>query len=161
MADVDLFLKIEGIEGESQDPKHKGELQLLSVSKTVENSVARGAGATEGRGTSVWRDAVFTMHVDKAWPKLFMACFTGERLKKAVLTLRKAGKQQQEFLKITFSDVLVSRVEILGNKNGSAVPSVLFAFNYAHIEEEYKAQKPDGTLTGAIKYAHAVGKAAQ
>ena len=34
-----------------------------------------------------------------------LACASGEHLKKAVLTCRKAGKEQQEYLKITFDDV--------------------------------------------------------
>ena len=37
-----------------------------------------------------------------------LACASGEHIKKAVLTCRKAGKDQQEFLKFTFTDVLVS-----------------------------------------------------
>ena len=155
---VDLFLKIDGIEGECQDLKHKGELQIVAFSKGVSNAGASGMSGGEGRGTSVWPDAVFYMRADKSMPKLFTACATGERVKKAVLTFRKAGKQQQEFLKITFSDALVSKFEMLGAKDADATPMVHFEFNFAQIEEEYRAQKPDGTLTGAIKYSFAVGK---
>jgi len=159
-ADVDLFLKIEGIEGECQDLKHKGELQIVAFSKGVSNAGASGVGVMggDGSGTSVWQDAIFTMRADKSMPKLFTLCATGERVKKAVLTFRKAGKQQQEFLKITFSDALVSKFEMGGARDADATPMVLFAFNFAQIEEEYKAQKADGSLTGAIKYSYAVGK---
>jgi type VI secretion system secreted protein Hcp len=157
-ADVDLFLKIDGIEGECQDQKHKGELQIVAFHKGVTNAGASGIGGVEGSGSSVWQDAVFTMRADKAMPKLFTACATGERVKKAVLTFRKAGKGQQEFLKITFSDALVSRFEMNGTRDADAVPMVHFAFNFAQIEEEYRTQKADGSLTGAIKYSFAVGK---
>jgi type VI secretion system secreted protein Hcp len=157
-ADVDMFLKIDGVEGESQDLKHKGELQIVGFEKGVTNAGASGAGSTEGIGTSVWQDAVFTMHVDKSMPKLFTACASGERIKKAVLTFRKAGKGQQEFLKITFTDALISKFEMVGARHGDPVPTVVFAFNFAQIEEEYKGQKDDGTLRGAIKYSFAVGK---
>lgn len=157
-SDVDLFLKIEGIEGECQDPKHKGEMQIVSFGQRVSNAGASGTGQGEGTGTSVWQDAVFTMRADKSMPKLFTACATGERVKKAVLTFRKAGKGQQEFLKITFSDALVSMFEMVGARDKEAIPTVHFAFNFAQIEEEYKGQKEDGTLRGAIKYSYAVGK---
>lgn len=159
MADaIDLFLKIDGIDGESQDPKHKGELHLTSFSKGVLNAASGGG---DGAGTAVWQDAVFTMRMDKAAPKLMQACVTGEHIKKAVLTFRKAGRTQQEFLKITFTDIIVSRFEVVGSKHDKdSVPVIRFAFSYAHIEEEYKAQKADGSVGGAIKYSQAVGKAA-
>lgn len=159
-ADVDLFLKIDGIEGECQDLKHKGELQIVAFQKGVTNAGASGTGigGADGMGTSVWQDAVFTMRADKSMPKLFTLCATGERVKKAVLTFRKAGKGQQEFLKITFTDALVSKFEMVGARDSDAVPTVVFAFNFAQVEEEYKGQKEDGTMRGAIKYSFAIGK---
>jgi type VI secretion system secreted protein Hcp len=70
-------------------------------------------------------------------------------LKSAILTARKAGKDQQEYLKITLSDVLVSSYQHLGAKSGDTSEAITFAF--AKIEKEYKEQKADGTLGGAVK----------
>jgi type VI secretion system secreted protein Hcp len=159
MSDVDLFLKIDGIEGETQDSKHKGELQIKSFSEGVTNKIT--GASSDDAGLSTWRDADFTMSMDKGYPKLFQACVSGDRIKKAVLTFRKAGKGQQEFLKITFSDVLISHCRVEGKTNAAIVPSLSFSFNYAQIEEEYKVQKDDGSLSGAIKYTHSIPKAPQ
>ena len=158
MDDLDLFLKIDGIEGECQDVKHKGELQLRSFEDDVLHTINNDG--TKGR--SAWPDANFTMFVDKSYPKLFQSCVNAEPLKKAVLIFRKAGKQQQEFLKITFSDVLVTRCAIgaAGVTPGNVIPVVSFAINFVKIEEEYRTQKDDGSLSGVIAYAYSISEKA-
>lgn len=159
MSDLDLFLKLDGVEGECQDSRHKGELQILSFSKTVNHAVGGGSNAGD-RGLSTWQDAVFTMRIDKGFPKLFEACVIGFRFSKVLLTFRKAGKEQQEFLKITFSDVLISSMTLEGKPLGEVpLPVVHFAFNFARIEEEYRVQKDDGSLGGAVKYSYSIPQA--
>ncbi len=158
---LDLFLKIDGMEGESKDLKHGAELQLLSFVKDVTNANAWGAAAASGPGASQWDDANFTMRIDKSAVKLYQACISGERIKKAVLTFRKQGKEQQDFLKITFSDVLISSFRLEGSQDADATPIACFSFNFAQIEEEYRAQKADGSAGGAIKYSYAIPKGAK
>jgi type VI secretion system secreted protein Hcp len=77
-----------------------------------------------------------------------LSCATGEHIKNAILTCLKAGKEQQEYLKITFSDILISSYQTSGS--GEA-PMDQISLNYNKIEIEYKEQKADGTLSGAIK----------
>jgi type VI secretion system secreted protein Hcp len=96
-------------------------------------------------------DFSFTMTVNKASPKLMVACATGDHINKAVLTCRKAGKEQQEYLKITFSEVLVSSYQVGGAARSDVLPTDSVSFNFAKIEFEYHEQKPDGSLGGAIK----------
>lgn len=147
---VDYFLKIDGIEGESEDAKHKGEIHLDSWSwgeTQVGSSVHDGGG---GSGKVNMQDFHFTMKCNKASPKLFDACATGTHIKKAVLTCRKAGKVQQEFLIYTFTDLLISSYQTGGNNN-DVIPSDQTSFNFAQIEVEYKPQKADGTLDAGIK----------
>ena len=91
------------------------------------------------------------MKVNKASPKLMQACASGEHIKKAVLSCRKAGKEQQEYLKITLSDMLVSSYQTGGSAGDGVVPNDQIALNYSKIEFEYKEQKADGTLGGAVK----------
>ena len=51
MAQVDYFLKIEGVESESTDAKHKGEIELESFSwgETQSGTAGRGGGAGAGK----------------------------------------------------------------------------------------------------------------
>ena len=151
MALVDYFLKIEGIEGESQDSKHKNEIEIESWSFGGTQGGTFAAGGGGGAGKVAMQDFHFVMKSNKASPKLFLAMSSGEHIKSAILTCRKAGKDQQEFLKYTFSDILVSSFQTGGAAAGSVIPVDQISLNFAKIEKEYKEQKSDGTLGGAVK----------
>jgi type VI secretion system secreted protein Hcp len=146
MALVDYFLKIDGIDGEAMDKSHKGEIQLQSWSWGEQNKGSMAHGGGGGSGKVAMQDFHFTMAVNKATPMLFTACAQGTHIKKAVLTCRKAGKEQQEYLKWTFEDILISSYQT----GGSDSPIEQCSFNFTKIQVDYKEQKADGTLGGAL-----------
>ena len=148
---VDYFLKLDGIDGESKDSKHSGEIDLESFSWGETQTGSHSFGGGGGAGKVQMQDFHFVMKANKASPKLFLACAEGEHLKKAVLTCRKAGKEQQEFLKVTMSDLLVSSFQTSGSSHGDEVPTDQVSLNFSKIEIEYKEQKADGTLGGSVK----------
>lgn len=150
MAAVDYFLKLKGIDGESTDDKHKGEIDLQSFSWGCTQSGTMAFGGGGGAGKVQMQDFHFVMRVNKASPKLMLACASGEHIPEAVLTCRKAGKEQQEYMKLKFSDVLVSSYQV-GGAHGDVIPMDQISLNYSKIEFEYKEQKADGTLGGAFK----------
>src|SRR5260370_20586 len=147
---VDYFLKLEGIQGESKDSKHQDEIEIGSFSFGATQSGSFSAMGGGGSGKVSMQDFHFTIPTQKASPKLLLACATGEHIKKAILTCRKAGKEQQEFLKYTFSDLLISSYQTGGSAHGDIVPTDQISFNYAKIVTEYKPQKPDGTLDSPV-----------
>jgi type VI secretion system secreted protein Hcp len=151
MAVVDYFLKIDGIQGESHDSKHKDEIEIESWAwgETQQGTSSSGGGA--GAGKVNMQDFHFVMKVNKSSPKLLLACANGEHVKNAVLTCRKAGKEQQEFLVVKFTDLLVSSFQTGGSGSSDVVPTDQISLNYSKIEYEYKMQKPDGTLDGPVK----------
>jgi type VI secretion system secreted protein Hcp len=153
MAQADMFLKIDGIEGESADSQHKGEIDLESWSWSQHNSGSAHMGGGAGTGKVSMGDFSFTMQINKATPKLAEKCSTGEHIKKAVLTCRKAGTDPQPYLTVTFTDLLVSSYQT-GGHGGSPVPMESVSLNFSKIEFEYKEQKVDGTLGGAVKYGY-------
>lgn len=156
MAAVDYFLKLDGVEGESADAKHKGEIELASWSFGATQGGTFSSGGGGGAGKVSMQDFHFVMKCSKASPKLFLACANGEHIKKAVLIARKAGKEQQEYLKYTFTDLLVSSFQTGGSGSGDVVPMEQISMNFAKIEIEYKEQKADGTLGGTIKSGYDV-----
>jgi type VI secretion system secreted protein Hcp len=149
MAAVDYFLKLKGIDGESSDDKHKGEIDIDSWSFGETNSGTHAAGGGGGAGKVAMQDFHFTMKVNKASPKLFLACANGEHIAEAKLTCRKAGKGQQEYLIFKFTDLLVASYQT-GGSHSELVPSDQISLNFSKIEIEYKPQKPDGSLDGSI-----------
>ena len=152
MALVDYFLKIDGIPGESMDTKHKDEIQVRSYKFGEAQAGTMAFGGGGGAGKVQMRDFQFTMTVNKASPKLFLACATGDHIQTAVFVGRKAGgKEQREFLKVVFTDVLVSSFETEGTESSGVLPTDVIALNFAAIEIEYKPQNADGTLGAAVK----------
>jgi len=150
MAVVDYFLKIDGIEGEAQDKTHKNEIHIVSWSWGETNAGTAATGMGMGAGKVQMGDFHFVMRSNKASPKLFLACADGEHIKKAVLTCRKAGKDQQEYLKWTFSDLLVSSYQTGGSESSDVVPLDQISINFTEPQIDYKEQKADGTLGGAV-----------
>lgn len=153
---ADYFLKLDGVDGESKDAKHKGEIDLESFSFGATQVGSHSGGGGGGAGKVSMQDFHFVMKVNKASPKLFLTCATGEHIKKAVLTCRKAGKEQQEYLVITLSDCLVSSFQTGGSSHGDVVPTDQISLNFSKVEMSYKEQKDDGTLGGATKVGYDV-----
>jgi type VI secretion system secreted protein Hcp len=151
MAAADYFLKIDGIEGESKADKHTGEIDLESFSWGATQSGSFAAGGGGGSGKVSMQDFHFTMGINKAGPALFLACAQGDHIPKAVLTCRKAGKEQQEFLKVSFSDILVSSYQTGGSGGADILPVDQISLNFAKIEIEYKEQQKTGALAGSVK----------
>jgi type VI secretion system secreted protein Hcp len=157
VAAVDYFLKIDGIEGESEDAKHKGEIQVMSWSWGESQTGSHSGNLGGGAGKVSMNDFHFTMQCCKASPKLFLACANGEHIKSAILICRKAGKEQQEFLKWTFSDLLVSSYQT-GGSSGEIIPVDSISFNFTKIETAYKIQNADGTLGAEFKAGYDLKK---
>lgn len=133
-AAVDYFLKIEGIEGDATAPGSEGAIQIESWSWGVSQSgSAQAGGGGGGAGKVSMQDFHFTMKANKASPKLFLGCATGQHIKKAVLTARKAGGTQEEYLVLTMSDVLISSYET-GGSSGEGAPTDQVSLNFAKIE---------------------------
>jgi type VI secretion system secreted protein Hcp len=168
---VDYFLKLDGIKGESADSKHKGEIDLESFSWGATQKGTSESGGGGGAGKVQMQDFNFVMRVNTASPKLLLACATGDHIKSAVLVCRKSGGTQQEFLKWTFSDILVSSFQTsgaashadrdvaTGQRTGKhtdphSLPADQISLNFAKVEFEYKAQKADGTLDGPLKMGY-------
>lgn len=147
----DYVLKIDGIKGESTDSKHKDEIEIESFSWgcTQPGSFASGGGG--GAGKVAFQDIHFTSRVSVASPNLMIACASGQHIKVATLTVRKAGKDQQEYYIVKLSDNLVSSYQSGGSEGSNALPVDQFSLNFSKIEFEYKSQKPDGTLGAPVK----------
>jgi type VI secretion system secreted protein Hcp len=156
---ADNFLKVTGAAGESQDKDHAGEIEVLSWSFGESNSGTAASGGGAGAGKVNFQDFTFSATMGKHTPCLAKACATGTHIDSAVLVCRKAGGGQQEFLKITFTDFLVSSYQT-GGSSGGEVPIETFSFNYSKIEMAYKEQKADGSLGGATQFAYDLKKSA-
>ena len=150
---MSIFARIGTIKGESQDAKHKDEIDVLSWSWGVSQSGIADHGGGGGAGKASFHDFNFTHHVDKASPLVMKACATGQHISDATITVRKAGKGQQEYLIIKMTDILVTSVSTsVSAEGGTTIESVVLAF--AKVDLEYKPQKPDGSLDAGLHFKY-------
>ena len=145
---ADMFLKLDGIQGESQDKTHKNEIELLTYQFGVHQQGTMVAGTGGGAGKATFEDLHFTKRVDKSSPNLFVAAASGSHIATAIVTVRKAGGDQVEYLKITMNDVIISSFNSSGHEGD--VPLESITFNFTKVKKEYSPQNPDGTLGGVI-----------
>jgi type VI secretion system secreted protein Hcp len=147
---TDYLLELDGIKGESRDDKHKDTLEIESFSWGCSNMGGMASGGGGGAGKVNFQDISCTTKVNTSSPLLMLACATGQHIKKAVLFVRKAGGTQEDYYKVSMSDLLVSSYQTGGSSGGDAVPVDQFSLNFASIKFEYKPQKEDGSLGSAV-----------
>jgi type VI secretion system secreted protein Hcp len=143
---VDMFLKIDDIQGESTDNSHKDEIELLSYTWGESHEAVSGIGDGVAEAKVTMQDFYFAMPVNKASPKLFSACANGMRIKNALLTVRRAGERAPELLKWTLTDVTVASYQTASNMPTGEPPTDQVSLRFAKIEVEHKPMKPDGSL---------------
>ncbi len=147
---VDIQLKITGVDGESVVAGHEGEIDVLSWDWGMSQSGSMHVGGGGGAGRVNVNDISVTKYVDKATPKLMRACCNGEHLPEATLTVRKAGKDAVDYLKIKMKAVMVSSLQT-GSSGGDDRITEHVSFNFAKFECAYTPQKEDGTGDAEIK----------
>jgi type VI secretion system secreted protein Hcp len=141
---VDMFIKIKGIEGESNDDKHKKEIDVLAWSWGLSQSGTSHMGGGAGAGKVNVQDLSFTKYVDSATHALVLACCNGEHIDEAVFVVRKAGKDPLEYIKLTLNELIISSIST-GGSGGEDRLSENITLNFAKFKLEYTPQKADGT----------------
>lgn len=132
----ELFLKLDNVFGESQQPGHVGEIDVLSFSFGASQTGVRAAGGKASARRSSLTPISILKQADKSSPKLFIACAMGTQFKDAVLTVSTGGTSPFEYLVITMSDVLISSYQV-GSSEGSGIATESISFSYSKIEYKY------------------------
>jgi type VI secretion system secreted protein Hcp len=140
-----VFMKFDGIDGESHDAAQRGAIDVLSWSWGASNPGSHAGGGGGGAGKVIMTDVTVTKELDKSSPRLMLACARGELIREAVLICRDSGDEAVEYLKITFSDILVSSYSVSGSGDGDARPTESISFNFTRIEIEYVPVDAKGT----------------
>jgi type VI secretion system secreted protein Hcp len=148
---VDVFLKINGVPGESKDSKHKDQIDVLSYSWGITQTGAMSYGGGGGAGKANFGDFSFMMRMNKATPKLMQAVANGSHIQDAILTCRKAGEKQQEYMIYKFFDLLISSYQTSAS---SEEPTESVSFNFSKMEMEYKEQDSKGNLGGSTNFKY-------
>ena len=146
---IDCNLKLDGVEGESPSEKHKKEIELSSWSWDV-SQASSGSGGGTGSGKAIPGTFNFVHTYDKSSPILAQKCAKGVHFPTAVVTSRKAGGSQEDFLKISMKTVFITSVAPSATAGGDIVENV--HMTYEEIEFAYKPQDDKGGLGGEVKF---------
>jgi len=158
-----MFFKVKGakhgqINGEAQDDKHKGEIEVLSWSWGMQGKPSLGGGGASGKATM--RELRIIKNVDKASTALMSALRTNEVIKEGILTLRKTGTTKIEYLKITIQDGRVVALEVeAGDATGGSTLLERVSFSFNKIAVEYTPQGGDGMPQGSTTFEDQWGEA--
>ena len=145
----DTHIKFDGVDGEATHKDHKGEIEVLSWSWGVSNA-GQSIGGGSGKGKGNPGDFHMTHVYDKASPVLAKQCASGKHFKTVVMTARKAGEGQKDFLKVTLKEVFITSVQPAGGSGGEIMESL--SMYYQDIEFAYKPQDEKGGLGGEVKF---------
>jgi type VI secretion system secreted protein Hcp len=154
---VDIHMKIDGVKGEAQDATHKDEIDVLSWNWGMSQSGTRHTGGGGGGGKVDVHNLSFVKYVDRATTDLMLSCCNGKAIPAAELTVRKAGDDPLEYLKIKMTDCLVSDVHSGGSGSENRLTETV-TLNFAKVEVEYTPQKADGSGDASTKMGWDIAK---
>jgi len=145
---VDYFLKLDGIDGESQDEKHKNEIQVLSWSWGAANvSSVSGTGGS-GAGKADLSDINMMLNFDKSTCKFFKSICAGTHIPSGELSAVKAGTDGKPYLKVDLKEIFVTGLQMSA---AGEIPAVSLSFSYNEIQMNYFMQDEKGNVANAGK----------
>ncbi len=153
MASGDMFLMIEGqksgvVKGESSDSVYPGQIDVMGWSWGMStSSTIGGAGAGSRTSLSELRIRKLT---DTASTALMSVMRNNELIKKAVLTVRKSGGVQIDYLTVTIQRGRITSFEIAAPSGPQVSEELSIAFE--SIEVEYFAQDQRGGRKGGSSF---------
>ena len=145
----DAFLKIEGIEGESVDDRHKGWIDVDSYQWRADKPVD-GYGSNRTTRVTTHQDFTVTKWVDKSSPKLMLAVCDGQHIPSVRLEMVRTTSNTVQTMAYDLLEAIVTSVRPGGGSTqGQEEPTEAFSLNYAKIAWTYTEQD---RATGAITY---------
>jgi type VI secretion system secreted protein Hcp len=149
----DAYMKIANIPGESTDAKHTEWIEILSfshgMSQPASAQVSSKGGITTGRVDM--QDMTILKALDKASPKLALACCKGEHFTSVQVELCRATGDKQRYMEFKLSDVVVASVRPAGTSAGNGdLPLEEVSLRFGKIQWNYTALDKSGKPKGNV-----------
>ena len=150
---VDMFVKIDGIDGESKDENHEKWIDILSFSHGISQpggSLSVSTSRSAERATH--GDFTVVKTIDKATPKLHLYCSNGQHIPGVKFELCRAGGDKETYMEYEMTDVIVSSVSTeTAVQGGEALPIEEVSFRYGKIEWAYTEFDDTGKAKGKVE----------
>ena len=162
MAKGDMFLSLDAakagpIKGEADDTVHAGQIEISGWSWGMQYPEELRSGGRTGRASL--RALCVTKSTDRSSTALMSTMYTNDRIKKAVLSVRKSsGDKAIDYFVITLEDAYITRFEI--ESSDSPVPGLVerIELRFATIEVTYAAQSDKGQKMGGSTFRAEIAK---
>jgi len=147
-----MFLKVEGVEGDSTDAAHEKWIEVVSLSHGISQE-ARLASITGGHaghpGSSPsrcdLRDFSVTKRLDRASIPLVCKILTAEVIPEITLEICRATGDKTTFMKVVLKSSFVASIALNGSASAEdPLPIEEVTFRYGEIEWTYTETSPSG-----------------
>ena len=161
---LEIFVKLDGIDGESTVRGHENETVVLSYEQSIDHPAPPLVGGGTAAGRPTFSGARLRKPVDKGSIPLLLACAAGSHIRDARFTFRRAGTGP-DFYKVTLDEVLVTHIveragvgaqyplgfDTLATGADSAGVLDEVTLSYAKIRWEYQPVSPSGGPAPSVK----------
>lgn len=147
---VDMFLKLDGIDGESADSTHANEIDIYSWGWGMTQSGTTHVGGGGGGGKVAVGDLSITKKVDKSTTTLIKKCTSGTHIASGILTVRKAGGDNPvEYFILNMETIMVTSYNTGGSADGQDLVMEQISLNFRRFSLTYTPQDEQGVGAGA------------
>ncbi len=146
----EYFLAIEGIPGESTAADFETQIEVRRWAWDEEFPPATRPDSVERPALKMGLLKV-EKSVDKATPKLMLACASRQTFPGAVLTCRKVDTRAADLLRVTLTELQICYYCAGGAAGSEERPSEEIRISFGRIEFETTELRPDGTAAGVIR----------
>jgi type VI secretion system secreted protein Hcp len=141
---ADMFLVLEGVEGESKDETYKKKIDIFHWSWAASNTGAGHFGGGSGAGKGQVADITVSKLIDKSSPTLLKFCMQGKHISTGKIVSRKAaGDKALEYVVLEMNEVFITNIGI-GDSTGGGSPSETVNLNFSKIKMTYTLQADTG-----------------
>ncbi len=151
-ADGAVFIKFEGVDGESQDAEHKSWSDLDAFSHSISRPSAE-SGSTRTSG-AVFHDFTISKELDKSSIKLQESASTGKFFPKVDIHITaNTGEGRVTYYAYELTNVMVTSYSISGSGTSGQVPMEQVSLNFDAIKVTYTEIGKDGGEKGKVEYS--------
>src|SRR5581483_3375446 len=156
---VEIFLKLDGIEGESTKSGAENQIEIFSFSNGASNPSSVAFGTGSGAGKVDLSSLSLQKQLDKSSPKLFLACCAGTHIKTGTMIVREAtgDKTSQIYYQYDMTEVFVDSIS-WGGAAGGGKPSESLSLSAKSLTITYWPQDATGKLGTKIPFGWDVSK---
>jgi type VI secretion system secreted protein Hcp len=148
---IEIFMKLDGIEGESQKKGAEDWIEIFSFSNGASNPSSVAFGTGSGAGKVDLSSLSLQKQLDKSSPKLFLNCCNGTHIANGQMVVRESSGSDttQTYFQYDMTEVFIDSISWGGAANGGK-PSESLSVSCKSLQVTYTPQSTDGSLGSKI-----------